>query len=78
MSDWDCHVTNPTATILPSGEVMLVFSSVPCTGGFEEALGVAFAPHWNATYVESKPAVWRKSGPRMSPAVDGQFSMEES
>lgn len=40
-SDWDCHVTNPSAVLLPNGTVMLVFSSVPCTGGFEEALGVA-------------------------------------
>lgn len=42
MSDWDCHVTNPSASILSTGEVMLVFSSVPCTGGFEEALGAHF------------------------------------
>ena len=64
LSDWDCYVTNPTTALLPRGEVMLVFSSVPCAGGFEEALGVAFAPHWNATYMEDPTAVWRKSGPR--------------
>ena len=30
MSDWDTYVTNPSAQLLPSGEVMLVFSSVVC------------------------------------------------
>lgn len=66
-SDWDCYVTNPSAALLPNGTVMLVFSSVPCAGGFEEALGVAFAPHWNDTYVQGKTAIWRKPGRRYVP-----------
>ena len=42
---------------------------MPCAGGFEEALGVAFAPHWNASYVQDKTAVWRKPGPRNVPVA---------
>lgn len=44
-----------------------MFSSVPGAGGFSEALGVAFAPHWNGTYVEDKTPVWLKPGPRFVP-----------
>jgi hypothetical protein len=44
-----------------------VFSSVPAAGGFTEALGTAFAPHWNGTYIEDKTAVWIKPGPRYVP-----------
>ena len=44
-----------------------VFSSVPAAGGFSEALGVAFAPHWNASYKQDKTAVWLKPGPRFVP-----------
>ena len=63
-SGWDCYVTNPSVVLLPdSSEVMLVFSSVPCTY-FKESLGVAFAPHWNDTYVQSANAIWRPPVPK--------------
>eukprot|EP01051_Picozoa_sp_SAG22_P029138 SAG22_NODE_10650_length_523_cov_0.863208_1_plen_150_part_10 len=61
-SAWDCYVTNPSAVLLPKGKVMLVFSSVPCAGGFSEALGVAFAPTWNGTYTQDATPIWRKPG----------------
>lgn len=76
-SDWDCYVTNPSVNLLPDGTVMLVFSSVPCAGGFDEALGVAFAPHWNATYTKEHAAIWRKPGPRQSPVSDGVGNVED-
>ena len=69
-SDWDCYVTNPSAVLLPDGRVMLVFSSVPCAGGFEESLGAAFATHWNSTYVEDPMPIWRKAGPRFDPEAE--------
>ena len=57
-SDWDCMMSNPSPTLLPNGGVMLVFSSLPCTGPnygkFGTSLGAAFAPHWNDTYTQSK------------------------
>jgi len=77
-SNWDCYVTNPSAIVHPDGTVMLVFSSVPCEGGFEEALGAAYAPHWNSTYVEDTDnAIWRKPGPRNSPPATGPGNIED-
>lgn len=57
-SDWDCWPTNPSAILLEDDSVMLAFSSQPCDH-FAEALGMAFAPHWNATFVQDIEPVWR-------------------
>lgn len=66
-SDWDCFVTNPSAALLPNGTIALVFSSVPCEGQFEEALGIAFAPSWRGPFTQSPRPVWRKTGPAYPP-----------
>ena len=47
---WDCGKTNPSPTLLANGTVILAFRSVACSGGSPgEYLGLASAPHWNAT-----------------------------
>ena len=74
---WDCYVTNPSAVVQPNGTVLLVFSSVPCTGGFEEALGIAVAPSWNSTYVQVRRPIWQKPGPRQSPDAVGVGNVED-
>ena len=72
-AQWHRHARTP-APAAPRALALLrellclqVFSSVPAAGGFSEALGVAFAPHWNASYTQDKTAVWLKPGPRFVP-----------
>ena len=66
-TDWNCLTSNPSPTLLPNGTVMLVWSSLPCTGPnygkFGTSMGVAFATHWNDTYTQSKVPIWLKEGP---------------
>lgn len=81
-SDWDCAISNPSPTLLPNGTVMLVFSSLPCTGPnygkFGTSLGVAFAPHWNDTYTQSKVPIWLKKGPAWpEPSANGVGNCED-
>lgn len=59
---WDCLNNNPTAHVLSNGTVILVYRGNPCEGKGAESLGVAVAPHWNATYV-------RRENPIVSPSM---------
>jgi hypothetical protein len=65
---WNCENNNPTATILPNGTIVLVYRADECKAaagggaGGGEALGVAVAAHWNASYVR------RAGDPIISPA----------
>ena len=63
-SAWDCYVTTPSPVLYPNGSVLLVFDGVPCDH-FSEAIGRAFAPHWNSTYLQSATPIYIK--PTKSP-----------
>jgi hypothetical protein len=67
LSAWDCAKTNPAPLLLSNGTVLLAFRSTPCPGGGGsggEYLGLASAPHWNATAygVHGAPAVAPSDG----------------
>ena len=65
-SDWNCELSNPSALILPNGTVVVVFASLPCSGvnygKYGTSMGMALAPHWNASYVQSPTPIWLKKG----------------
>lgn len=72
------QVTNPTAVLFPNGTVALFFSSVPCTHGlFEEALGVAVAPHFRQPFVQARAPVWRRPGPPNAPPATAVGNVED-
>jgi hypothetical protein len=57
-SQWNCRHNNPSALIEPSGRILLMYHGSSClpredperlTG---ERLGIADAPHWNATFTK--------------------------
>jgi hypothetical protein len=75
LSDWDYYVTNPSATLLENGTVALVFSSVP-GDRFKENLGVAFAPHWNDTYVQDLTPIY-EAPEKPLPSTDGVGNIED-
>lgn len=75
-TDWDCWLSNPSAIVLGNGSVMLVVRGRPCDH-FEEALAVAFAPHWNGTFVQDSTPVWRKPGPAIDPPAQGVGNVED-
>jgi hypothetical protein len=72
--DWDFYVTNPSVTLLENGTIALVFSSVP-GDRFKENLGVAFAPHWNGTYVQDPTPIYE--APEKQHFGDGIGNIED-
>jgi hypothetical protein len=75
-SQWNCKHNNPSAVIEPDGRILLMYHGSSClpksnpnrTKG--ERLGIAEAPHWNATYTR------RPGGPIVAPS-NGTGSHED-
>merc|ERR1712046_386977 len=54
--EWNCANNNPTVALKSDGSVFMIYRANPCASivGGSEALGIAEASHWNATYVRRK------------------------
>ena len=71
VSQWNCKHNNPSALIEPDGRVLLMYHGSTCDKSLKgERLGIAEAPHWNATYIK------RPGGPIIAPS-NGTGSHED-
>ena len=73
---WNCKHNNPSAAIRPDGRILLMYHGSTCLPNSDpeqlrgERLGIAEAPHWNATFTK------RQGGPIVAPS-NGTGSHED-